>query len=136
MCGLNKHIIKNENVAVENVDIFKYLNSTNNKFNVFDFDLMEALDENRVKQIIDVVDKTALSRAIICIISVGGRSISSKEYKDIMPKVLINEIGNKGIWRIINKPFSGKYKDIIMPMRVEIVVIEKQSWARNWEKFL
>lgn len=125
MIDLNKYIIEKD-IEIENDNVFNYLNSTSKKFNVFDLDLMEAVNEERIINIADGIKRTAMDIAIVLLVSIGGRHISIAEYKNLMPKRLIDELEKDGLWKVINNPFSGKYKDVIIPMRYEILVIEKQ----------
>lgn len=129
MIDLNKYIIEKD-IEIENDNVFNYLNLTSKKFNVFDLDLMEAVSEERIINIAEGIKRTAMDVAVVLLVSIGGRHISIAEYKNLMPKRLIDELERDGCWRVINNPFSGKYKDVIIPMRYEILVIEKQ---RNLE---
>lgn len=125
MEDLNKFIIKNKDITVERKDIFKYLEGTSNRFNVFDLDLMEALTTERIEYIAKSIKKTAMNRSAILLVSIGGRHITMKNYKELMPGNFINELERDGVWKVINVPFSGRYKDIKMPMCFEILILER-----------
>lgn len=128
MRDLNRFVVKNVNVRVEPVDIFDYLSVTKNKFNVYDLDLMEALNAGRVEYISSLIKRTALDRAVIVLVSVGGRHITKKEYDQLMPSKFVENIEENHEWKIINSaPFCGRYKDIKMPMRFVVLVIEKRT---------
>jgi len=128
MMDLNRFVIDNPNVRVEPVNIFNYLEVTKNKFNVFDLDLMTSLTEIRIEKIVSVIKRTALDRAVVILVSIGGRHISTKEYEALMPTKFIYEIEKDGDWKIINAaPFCGNYRDLVIPMRYAITVIEREK---------
>lgn len=123
---LNRFIIKKSNVVVENSDIFDYLMATEKKFNVYDLDLMTHLTEAKIKNIVKSIKRTAAKRAVVALVSIGGRHITIKEYKTLMPEIFINEMEYEDEWCVVGN-FSGKYKDIKMPMFWEIFTIERHD---------
>ncbi|MFA5048367.1 MAG: hypothetical protein WC516_05100 [Patescibacteria group bacterium] len=128
MRDLNRFIVKKSNVRVEQIDIFDYLKTTKNRFNVFDLDLMESLSAPRIEYIAKMIKRTALDRAAIVLVSVGGRHITKKEYEQLIPSKFVQELELSGVWKVINSaPFCGRYKDLKMPMRFVVLVIERQT---------
>ena len=125
MKALNKLIIRQNNVHVINKNIFEYLNNTREKFNIYDFDLMLAINLDIIDKIAYSVNRTMENTAIISITSIGGRHITTKQYNELMPSLLVEKLESLGL-NIINNPFSGAYRDIKMPMRYEFLVIERK----------
>lgn len=126
---MNKYICKSPWVKVHNGNIFDFLENTNRKFNVFEFDMMCAINSKMIRRIANTTLKTALSPALIVVISIGGRHISTNEYETLMPGTLIGEIEKSGEWSVINNGWyaGGRYKDIKIPMRYELLVIQKDD---------
>jgi len=127
MFDMNRYISQSDYVKIYNEDIFEFLERTNKKFNVFEFDMMCALDSQIIRRMARAVLKTALSPALIAVVSIGGRHISKFEYECLMPYVLIGELEKSAEWSVTNNPFSGRYKDIKIPMRYELLIIEKDD---------
>lgn len=123
---LNRFVVKKPNVLVEHSDIFDYLMATEKKFNIYDLDLMTHLTELKIKNIVKSIKRTADKRAVVALVSIGGRHITIKEYKSLMPEIFINEMECEGEWCVVGN-FSGKYKDIKMPMFWEIFTIERHD---------
>jgi hypothetical protein len=124
MFDMNRYVGKENNITIHNKDILDFLKHTRRKFNIFDFDFMWIISPELIKNLALCIKRTSKDRALIAVTSAGGRKITEKRYKELMPKLLISEL-NKD-FSIINKPFSGKYKDHIIPMRYELLVIERK----------
>lgn len=132
MTDLNKYVINDSRVAVEHTDIISYLETTDKKFNVFDLDLMEALTPSKIEQIANAIVRTAMDPAIVFVVSMGGRHITKKEYERLMPVLLETKLESGG-WKIRGEPYSGRYKDFVMPMRVEILTLDRISlFMEKW----
>ncbi len=125
MCDMNRYIGKGDNIRVYNKSILNFLKHTDMKFNVFEFDFMGIITSKLIEEMAFYIRKTSMSRALIAITSVGGRKITIKKYKELMPSLLIHYISRNEDFSIINKPYSGKYKDHRTPMQYELLVIEK-----------
>jgi hypothetical protein len=85
---------------------------------------MGVINPELIKDLTSCINKTAKNRALIAIISTSGRKITIERYKKLMPKLLISKLNKE--FSIINKPFSGRYKDHTAPMRYELLVIERK----------
>ena len=125
MAFLNK--VMDKKAIVINDDIFSFIDlpcpeDKSNMFNIFDFDLMCALNENIIDKIINMLNVSAKKTSIVSIISIGGRHISSKEYNNLMPILYrkINKFFN------IKTLYSGRYKDLKFPMRYELFVLDRK----------
>jgi DNA-binding CsgD family transcriptional regulator len=127
MFDMDRYINQSSRVRIYNEDVFDFLERTNKKFNVFEFDMMCALNSKMIKRMAQAVLRTALSPSLIVVVSIGGRHISTYEYEVLMPYVLIGHLEKSAEWSIINHPFSGRYKDIKIPMRYELLVISKDD---------
>jgi hypothetical protein len=130
MNHIDIHINRRRKTAVWEKDILDFLEHTEERFNVFEFDLMVAINPRLVRRIVSCIEKTAMRRALIAIISVGGRQITAAEYETLMPNMLKTELGNRHFSEVA-KSFSGKYKDHKTPMRYELLVIERTSEESN-----
>lgn len=123
MYKMKSEFIKNKNVDIIHGDILDYLAVTDKKFNLFDFDFMCAINSEILNKLANCIARTAMKTSIISIVSIGGRRITIKEYERLMPYSLIFKLENKG-FKIITKPFSGRYKDHKFPMRYELFTIK------------
>lgn len=106
-------------------DIFSYLEISNRKFSLYDFDLMKYMDDEYITKIADVISRTSERVSVINIASCVGRKIKDSQYRTIMPSLLIDQIRSKG-YRILQN-YSGGYSDRVTPMRYELLAIEKNS---------
>jgi hypothetical protein len=125
MCDMNRYIGKGDNVKVYNESIFNFLKHTDIKFNVFEFDFMGIITPKLIEEMAFYIKKTSMNRALIAITSVGGRKITIQKYKELMPSLFLHYIARNEDFSVINRPYSGKYKDHRTPMQYELLVIEK-----------
>lgn len=131
---MNRHIGKGTNVNVQNEDILDFLERTHREFNVFEFDFMGIVTPDLIERMAHCVKRTTMDRALVAIVSVGGRKITIKEYESLMPETFIAELESDGMFSLVSRPFSGRYKDHKTPMRYELFVIERsQSWTEELE---
>jgi hypothetical protein len=133
MFDMDRHINKRKNVSVENKDVLDFLEHTNKEFNIFEFDFMGIVTPELIERMVWCVKKTSMDRALIAIVSVGGRKITIKEYKSLMPQTFISELEDDEAFSVVGKPFSGKYKDHKTPMRYELLIVERKSSAAGEE---
>lgn len=127
MFDMNRYISKDPNLVVKNKDIFDFLEKTNRKFNIYEFDLMTCINMDLINLIAYCIVRTSMDRALVTITTISGRKITIQEYKNLMPKKLLTELLKH--FNVVCKPFSGKYRDHKMPMRYEMFVIERIfSW--------
>ena len=129
MYKMKSELITNKNVEVVQSDIIDYLEKTDKKFNLFDFDLMCALNPLILSRLINCIARTSMDTSVISIVSIGGRKITTKEYERLMPYLFIFKLKKKG-FQFINKPFSGRYKDHRFPMRYELFVIKRMEESK------
>jgi hypothetical protein len=122
MSFLNK--IMDKRAMIVNDDIFSFVDlpCPEDKFNIFDFDLMCALNENLIDKIINMLCCSAKNISVVSIISIGGRHISTKEYNYLVP-ILYSKISNNFNIKTL---YSGRYKDLKFPMRYELFVLESK----------
>lgn len=105
-------------------DIIEHLLNTPRKYNLFDIDLMTYANKNNLpEKVAQAIISAADDVAVVCLITCGGRKISTMEYDAIMPDKLFNNIKDGGLRVIYHK--SGHYVDQIIPMRYEIFVVER-----------
>lgn len=124
MSDMNKYISKNNNLVVKNLDIFEYIKDNEKYFNIFELDLMTYVNMDLINKIVNCLNKASMNRSLVAITTIGGRKITINEYRRIMPSKLVSALSNN--FTVINKPFSGKYKDHKMPMMYELFVIERR----------
>jgi hypothetical protein len=125
MFNMKRLFAPKSNSTVHFGNIFHYLQNTDRKFSIYDFDLMQHLTTSSIKRIADLVLRTTEDVAAICIASCVGRSGSHSDYKIIMPSHFIKYVGEKNYDVIFNH--SGEYYDRITPMRYEIMVIQRKG---------
>ena len=101
-------------------DMFGFLAETEERFTVFDIDLMMYMREPIVDKLAALIHRTAGQRAVICVASCIGRKITEDEYKELMPSRLLEKLDLK-----ILANYSGGYCDHVAPMRYELVVVER-----------
>jgi hypothetical protein len=105
-------------------DIIDHLLTTQRKYNLFDIDLMTYANKNNLpERLAQAIVNSSDDVAVVCLVTCGGRKISTKEYNSIMPYELFNEIRMRGLDIVHSK--SGQYVDQIIPMRYEIFVVAK-----------
>ena len=126
MYHLKDLVIKNKNVDIFNNDILYYLEQTDKKFNVFEFDFMGIITPRLVNRIANCITRTSMDTSIVSIVSIGGRKITIKDYERMMPYSLIFQLRNKG-FGLHCKSISGRYIDHKSPMRYELLVIKKEE---------
>lgn len=122
---ISLYIGKKCNVHIENKNIIEYLNNTKEKFNVYELDLMEAININTIEKISDIINKTSMDISAVSITTTGGRNITIDNYKKLMPNKLAEKLIERG-FKFKSKIYSGNYKDVIMPMRYELFVIKRK----------
>lgn len=104
-------------------NIIDYLMETEEKFSIYDIDLMTYIDRNNIiEDLSNGICKTSFPLSVICLISCCGRKITDEKYNSLMPNKFINELEKRNINIIYKK--SGKYIDQISPMRYELLVIK------------
>jgi len=122
MFDLQRYFSKPPHATVIKKDIFEYLESSNNTFSIFDFDLMcQANTEGLLERLAACVSRTARFPAIINIATTVGRWITDEEYRSLMPYELIRQLRAHGIDTIDS--YSGGYNDRIIPMRYEFLAL-------------
>jgi hypothetical protein len=126
MVMLQRHFgIPGKYATILNQDIFEYLESTDKKFSVFDFDLMcHITADNLIDKLASSVLKTAKDRCVVNIATTIGRKINEFTYRFMMPNDFINKI--KGHMNVVHH-YSDGYNDRIIPMRYEIFVLERKE---------
>lgn len=108
-----------------NQDIFEYLETTERKFSVYDFDLMcHITAENLVDKLASSVMKTSMDRCVVNIATTIGRKIDELTYRLIMPNDFMNAIKDK--MNVIHH-YSDGYNDRIIPMRYEMFVLDRKK---------
>jgi hypothetical protein len=129
MFGFMSELINNfpvENVSLVNEDIFQYLKNTDEKFSVFDFDLMCHISLDVIKNICESLNNAAENKAVFNLATSFGRKITRKEYDDMMPHTLIMCINNDTDFEVkFNQ--SGSYNDHIIPMKYEMMYVERKN---------
>lgn len=101
-------------------DIFWYLDETEERYTVFDIDLMMYVKGSTVDQIASAVNRTAGQRAVISVASCIGRKITEAEYRTLMPSRLIEKLKLR-----VLANYSGGYCDHVAPMRYELLAVER-----------
>jgi hypothetical protein len=84
---------------------------------------MKHLYEPDIERLANCIAKTSELTAIISVASCIGRTRTEKEYRKVMPKMLIDKLNNNGC-AIINN-YSDGYSDRVTPMRYELLVIKR-----------
>lgn len=130
MRNLKARFAPNATAQVQYGDMFSYLEETENKFSLFDFDLMQHLHKEDIERMAGAIVRTSKQTSIINIASCVGRSRTEKEYKKIMPSMLINELKKHGCITIHN--YSDGYADRVTPMRYELLVVQCQNMNFWW----
>lgn len=123
MRNIKARFVPNSPATVYNKDIISYLEQTKERFSLFDFDLMKHLYEPDIERLANCIAKTSELTAIISVASCIGRTRTEKEYRKVMPKMLIDKLNNNGC-AIINN-YSDGYSDRVTPMRYELLVIKR-----------
>jgi hypothetical protein len=110
---------------IKNKDIFKFLEETNMKFSIYDFDLMCHISEKIISKIIHSVNRTAMEKVVVNIATTIGRKITEEQYYNMVPNSIL-EACKKHELNVL-KYHCGGYNDRIMPMRYVFLAIEKRS---------
>lgn len=107
---------KRRRPIIINQNIFNFLNETQDKFNVFDFDLCNGIRSNiDFNKWAALIYRTSEDRSIINISSmIGRRCGTEKEYREIMPQTMTEAL-YKGGFNIV-KNYNDGYTDRV-PMR-------------------
>jgi hypothetical protein len=105
-----------------NQDIFNYLLITDNKFSVYDLDLMCQVSEIFIDTLINCITKTSKDKCVVNVATSVGRGITNKQYDSLMPSVFIEKISNK---MKVLAHYSDGYNDRVVPMRYEFFVLER-----------
>jgi hypothetical protein len=122
MRNLKGRFAPNSATQVFHGDIISYLEETSDKFSLFDFDLMQHLYEKDIKRMAGAIARTAESTIIVNVASCIGRAKTEKEYREIMPSMLIDELEECGCSTI--EHYSDGYADRVTPMRYELLVVK------------
>lgn len=106
-------------------DIFNFLKLTNEKFSIYDFDLMCHITTNNLLDcLVETIFKTSEERCIVNIATTIGRKISEDQYNNIMPIKFIEKISesmNVLSW------FCDGYNDRIIPMKYCFFALERKK---------
>ena len=117
---LKKNFRPNRHIEIFNKNIFSFLEATEKRFNIYDIDLMICLKEPIIERMAKCIEKTMDEKAIVNITSCIGRKITEKEYNDLMPQKLLDNLNCKILFK-----YSGGYCDRVIPMRFFLMAIEK-----------
>lgn len=124
MFMLKRHFAPQKAVSFHNGNIFDFLGETDKKFSVYDFDLMCIITSDLIEKIADAVNRTSQPVSVINVTTCGGRKITEFQYDILMPEMLFKKL-EKLRWRVLSS-HSEKYVDSVMPMRSELLVIERK----------
>jgi len=124
MFMLKRHFAPAASVSFHAEDIFDFLEETDKKFSVYDFDLMCIITNKLLDQIAEAIHNTSQTVSVINVTTCGGRKITEFQYDILMPDPLFRRLENLN-WRILSS-HSEKYVDSVMPMRSELFVLEKR----------
>lgn len=102
-------------------DIFEFLSETEERFTVFDVDLMLYMREQTIAKLAAALNRAAGQRAVVSIASCIGRKITEGEYKRLMPSQLVERLE----FRVLAS-YSGGYCDHVAPMRYELIAMERK----------
>jgi hypothetical protein len=110
---------------IVNSELFSYLNSTDEKFNFFDLDLMVAITSaEQVIEYMESIDRCAEDKIVVSLATCIGRNgYSNAQYYSLVPGLMKHYFEILG-WNVLYK-YSGGYTDYITPMRYEHLVLEK-----------
>jgi hypothetical protein len=122
MFNFMKHTTQNVcNVKIFNKDIVKYLLNTEDRFSIFDLDLMVFLDQNKIDNICNGINNSGLFNIVVLIASCIGRKITEEEYLSYdFEKILKQKYD-------IEIHYSKKYRDAVIPMRYELFKLRKKK---------
>lgn len=109
------------NVKLFNEDILKYLKNTNDKFSIFDLDLMIFLNQNKIDNICKLINNTGLFDVVVLIASCIGRKISEDQYFSYDFESVFKQKYD------IETHYGEKYKDAVIPMRYELFKLRKKK---------
>jgi len=101
-------------------DVFRFLAETKERFTIFDMDLMTFMSQAIVDKLAMVMNRTIMDRAVISIASCIGRKITEKKYRELMPLTFLDSLNLKTL-----ASYSGGYCDSVVPMRYELMVVER-----------
>lgn len=116
-----KQNFADQQIEIINSDLFKYFDSTDKKFNVFDIDLMLVMTEELVDKLYTSIINHCEVPSVVNIVSCVGRKISDIEY-EIRTTRLIRLLKSRMLHH-----YSGRYCDHVIPMRFEMFVIGEQN---------
>lgn len=128
MLFLKRTYMPQKPIALHHCDIFEFLNKTDKKFSVYDFDLMCYATPELASSIANAVTKTSEDMSVVNTVTCIGRKITRKKYRQIMPEKLIGAIEGVNGWEAnkIEPPDKyGKSRDSAMPMRYELLFVQK-----------
>lgn len=124
MFMLKRHFAPAASVSFHEADIFDFLDKTDKKFSVYDFDLMCIITNKLLDQIAEAIHNTSQAVSVVNVTTCGGRKITEFQYNMLMPDPLFWRLENLN-WRILSS-HSEKYVDSVMPMRSELFVLERR----------
>lgn len=122
MRNMKARFAPESSATVHHGSVFSYLEETKEKFSLFDFDLMQHLYEDDIQRLAQAVARTSEIVSIINVASCVGRARTEEEYREIMPSLLIEELGKCGCATV--EHYADGYSDRVTPMRYELLVIE------------
>jgi putative hemolysin len=107
-------------------DIFSVIDSVENRFNIFDLDLMCNLPKGLRLEYwaTSIYRASSLGTVVLNLVTTIGRSITEREYRD--RKELFNQLLKEaGFTKLVCSSFA--YRDRRVPMRVEKYVLRKEN---------
>jgi hypothetical protein len=106
-------------------NIFNFLDTTDKKFSIYDFDLMcNIKSDNFIETLSKSIKKTSQEMSVVNIATTIGRKISEQEYNDRMPKCLLESLSDE---MEILDTFSDGYNDRVIPMRYEFIALRRKE---------
>jgi hypothetical protein len=111
--------------TVINRDIISFLNETDQKFNIFDLDLMCYLNEKRIANIASALANSMEDVSVVSLASCVGRKLKESIYTEMMPRLLKEKLKNVKV--SVDECYSEKYCDKVVPMRYELIVIRRND---------
>lgn len=126
MICLNKHFApEGKKATIIRSDIFNFLNATDEKFSIYDFDLMcHITTNNLLDSLVESIVKTSENKCIVNVATTIGRKISEAQYDNIMPHQFIEKI--KEHMNVISY-FCDGYNDRIIPMKYCFFALENKN---------
>jgi transcriptional regulator with XRE-family HTH domain len=128
MSFLKNYFHPSGNIDLSNMDIFDYLEKTDKKFNVFDFDLMCCINKaGLVDGIVNGIVNKSEATSIMALTTCVGRGIKIEEH-NISVLLLCEKLKSSGI-EIVSHIREG-YHDSNSPMRSELFVLKRVKIKR------